>query len=141
MPLDLSQTPEQRDLILCLDSDRVSEGSIVPSLTSAFSVSSTFCPLISRWITLWAWRWARPWDKRWEKSAVVLEWMGRWEETKGRLALSPFRVRLGYKPHPPTAQVQTELSWVCVHAHAHAHGECISVLAWGKGWEGAPGSP
>lgn len=33
----------------------------VPSLTSAFSVSSTFWPLMSLWITLWAWRWERPW--------------------------------------------------------------------------------
>lgn len=41
-----------------------SGGVNVPSLTSAFSVSSTFCPLMSRWITLWAWRWARPWGRR-----------------------------------------------------------------------------
>lgn len=33
----------------------------VPSLTSAFSVSRTFCPLISRWITLCWCRWLRPW--------------------------------------------------------------------------------
>lgn len=32
----------------------------VPSLTSAFSVSSTFCPLMSRWMTWWACRWAKP---------------------------------------------------------------------------------
>lgn len=32
----------------------------VPSLTSAFSVSSTFWPLMSLWMTLWAWRWERP---------------------------------------------------------------------------------
>lgn len=40
----------------------------LPSLTSAFSVSSTFWPLMSLWMTLWAWRWERPWqgteDKR-----------------------------------------------------------------------------
>lgn len=32
----------------------------IPSLTSAFSVSRTFWPLMSLWITLWAWRWDRP---------------------------------------------------------------------------------
>jgi hypothetical protein len=31
-----------------------------PSLTSAFSVSRTFCPLMSLWMTLCWWRWARP---------------------------------------------------------------------------------
>lgn len=34
---------------------------VIPSLTSAFSVSKTFCPLMSRWITWWEWRWERPW--------------------------------------------------------------------------------
>jgi hypothetical protein len=28
---------------------------------------------------------------------------GRWKETEGRLALSPFRVKLRYRPYPPTA--------------------------------------
>lgn len=32
-----------------------------PSLTSAFSVSRTFWPLMSRWMTWWACKWARPW--------------------------------------------------------------------------------
>lgn len=48
-----------------------SEGVGIPSLTSAFSVSSTFCPLMSRWITLWAWRWARPWGSRGGRSLGV----------------------------------------------------------------------
>ena len=34
---------------------------VIPSLTSAFSVSKTFCPLMSLWITWWEWRWERPW--------------------------------------------------------------------------------
>lgn len=33
----------------------------IPSLTSAFSVSRTFWPFMSLWMTLWAWRWERPW--------------------------------------------------------------------------------
>lgn len=36
-------------------------GCVIPSLTSAFSVSKTFCPLMSLWITWWEWRWERPW--------------------------------------------------------------------------------
>lgn len=63
MQLDLNQTFEGGDPVPRFDGKRASEGPTVPSLTSAFSVSSTFCPLMSRWITLWAWRWARPWDK------------------------------------------------------------------------------
>ena len=35
----------------------------LPNLTSAFSVSKTFCPLMSRWITWWEWRWERPWKR------------------------------------------------------------------------------
>lgn len=31
-----------------------------PNLTSAFSVSRTFWPLMSLWMTLWWWRWVRP---------------------------------------------------------------------------------
>lgn len=34
---------------------------VIPSLTSAFSVSKTFCPFMSLWITWWEWRWERPW--------------------------------------------------------------------------------
>lgn len=33
---------------------------VIPSLTSAFSVSKTFCPFMSLWITWWEWRWERP---------------------------------------------------------------------------------
>lgn len=40
----------------------------VPSLTSAFSVSRTFCPLISRWITLCWCRWLRPWRNERQES-------------------------------------------------------------------------
>lgn len=35
----------------------------IPSLTSAFSVSSTFWPFMSLWMTLCAWRWERPWTQ------------------------------------------------------------------------------
>lgn len=35
-----------------------------PSLTSAFSVSRTFCPLMSLWMTLCWWRWVRPCRQR-----------------------------------------------------------------------------
>lgn len=34
---------------------------LLPSFTSAFSVSNTFCPLMSRWITLCWCRWLKPW--------------------------------------------------------------------------------
>lgn len=37
------------------------ERGVLPSLTSAFSVSRTFWPLMSRWITWCACRWAKPW--------------------------------------------------------------------------------
>lgn len=43
---------------------------VIPSLTSAFSVSSTFWPLMSLWMTLWAWRWERPWAQV-KKTEVV----------------------------------------------------------------------
>ena len=38
----------------------------IPSLTSAFSVRRTFCPLMSRWITWWAWRWVNPYAENHE---------------------------------------------------------------------------
>lgn len=135
MQLDLSQTAEERDLVLCPDSDRASEGSVVPSLTSAFSVSSTFCPLISRWITLWAWRWARPWDKR--AGQISCSGVGGKEQDGGRrLTLSPFRVRQRYRPYPPTARVQAELSWVCVCVE-----NALACSGMWEGWIGAPSLP
>lgn len=38
-----------------------SSNPLLPSFTSAFSVSNTFCPLMSRWITLCWCRWLKPW--------------------------------------------------------------------------------
>lgn len=54
-----------KGLLMAIDSGRATAHGMlcVPSLTSAFSVSKTFCPLISRWITLCWCRWLRPWRK------------------------------------------------------------------------------
>lgn len=111
MQLDLSQTREEGDPAPWLDSGRASEGPTVPSLTSAFSVSSTFCPLISRWITLWAWRWARPWDKR---AGRITHCAGRGGKEHGgaKLAISPhFRVRPKAQTYSTTAGI---ILGVCV---------------------------
>lgn len=47
----------------------------IPSLTSAFSVSSTFWPLMSLWITLWAWRCERPWTQTKQRKLVTKSWL------------------------------------------------------------------
>lgn len=51
----------------------------LPSLTSAFSVSKTFCPLMSLWITWWEWRWERPWKTNvYTKTQHWVRWPHSW---------------------------------------------------------------
>lgn len=77
----------------------------VPSLTSAFSVSSTFCPLMSRWMTLWAWRWARPWAGE-SETGLGAAGQGRgggWGGA-GRPGLAEAQARSSQGPGPGRAQ-------------------------------------
>lgn len=60
---------------------------LLPSLTSAFSVSSTFWPLMSLWMTLWWWRWVRPWKS--DKHELG-EKKGRILHSQTRLWMSTF---------------------------------------------------
>lgn len=62
---------------------------VLPSLTSAFSVSSTFWPLMSLWMTLCWWRWVRPWRKK----------KTLWKQKKSRSKSAPVSVN-NYSSHP-----------------------------------------
>lgn len=51
---------------------------LLPSLTSAFSVSKTFWPFMSRWITWWEWRWERPWKTNTSTMSAPVRGRVRW---------------------------------------------------------------